>query len=103
MPTVAPIAPTVVPTQPPIIVVPAAAQVPVGSAVSLHVMSALGRLMLSVADPTIADAGADQATQIVTVSGKKPGDTVMTITDERNVSTRVAIHVAYNAGSLADS
>jgi hypothetical protein len=96
-------APTAAPTQPPIIVVPASAQVPVGSSQSVHVMSALGQLTLAVSNQSVVDAAVDQTTQIVTLTGKTPGNAIVTVTDQRAISAQIPVRVAYNAGSIADA
>ncbi|HET9394047.1 MAG TPA: hypothetical protein VFO29_11085 [Candidatus Rubrimentiphilum sp.] len=96
-------APTALPTQPPIVVVPASAQVPVGSTQSVRVMSALGQLTLAVSNKSVVDAAVDQTTQIVTLSGKAPGNAVVTVTDQRGISAQIPVRVAFNAGSIADA
>jgi len=95
--------PTAAPTQPPIVVVPASAQVPVGSTQSVHVMSALGQLTLAVSNQAVVDAAIDQTTQIVTLTGKMPGNAIVTVTDQRAISAQIPVRVAYNAGSIADA
>lgn len=94
---------TATPTAPPIVVSPASAAVPVGSSQNIHVMAALGQLTFSVSNPAVVDATLDQATQILTLTGKSPGTAVVTVTDQRKISAQIPVRVAYNAGSLADA
>lgn len=51
-------------------------------------------------DPSVADATVDQTSLTVTVSGKKPGTTSVTISDARGLERDVPIRVAYYAGSV---
>jgi hypothetical protein len=95
--------PTPVPTPPPIVVEPAAGTVPVGATQTLQVSSVLGNVTLTVADPAIVDATVDQGTRIVTLTGKAPGSTVLTVADSRGLTRAVPIRVAYNAGTIATS
>ncbi len=88
-------------TPPPIVVTPASASVPVGSPVDLTVGSAIAPLTATVHDPAIASVYVDQASQRVTVSGKSPGTTVITIADARGLQRDVAVRVAYYAGAIA--
>lgn len=94
-------APTATPTPPPIVVQPNAAFIAVGATQTLHVGSALGQLTVALANPALADATVDQPTQTVALTGKAPGATTLTITDQRGVSTSIAVRVAYYAGSFA--
>ena len=95
--------PAATPTQPPIGVEPAAAQVPVGSTATIHLTSVLGTITLRVADTAIADAVVDQPSQTVTISGKAPGATSIVVTDQRGLSATIPVRVAFNAGSIADA
>src|SRR5581483_464596 len=79
----APGTPSPAPTQPPIVVSPASAQVPVGGQASVHVMSALGQLTLVISNPAVVAGAIDQTTQTLTLSGKAPGSAVVTVTDQR--------------------
>ncbi len=88
-------------TPPPIVVTPAAASVPVGSPVDLTVGSAIAPLTATVHDPSIASVYVDQASQRVTVSGKSPGTTTITIADARGLQRDVPVRVAYYAGAIA--
>jgi len=91
------------PTQPPIIVEPPSAGVTVGGSQSLRVMHVLGSVIVTVADPTVAEATIDQITRLLIVTGKKLGSTVATLRDERGVARDVAIRVADPAGTIADT
>jgi hypothetical protein len=99
LPSTVPAGPT--PTPPPITVEPAAATVPVGNTARITVGSALEPIVATVHDPSIADASVDQPSSTVILSGKKPGTTVVTISDARGLTRDVGIRVAYYAGSVA--
>lgn len=94
-------APSATPTAPPITVSPAALQVPIGTSQRITVGSALSPIAATVRDPALADVSVDQASQVVTVTGKAPGATVVTISDARNLTRTVGVAVAYYAGSIA--
>ena len=65
--------------------------------------NAYGQMTVNVLNPAIVDAAADQTAQTITLTGKAPGATAIGITDQRGTSVVVAVRVAYNAGSIADS
>ncbi len=94
--------PSDTPTQPPIIVDPPSVGVTVGGTQTLHVMQILGDVVVTVADPTVADATIDQTTRLLTVTGKKIGNTIVTLHDGRGLSRDVSVRVAYPAGSISD-
>lgn len=54
-------------------------------------------------DPSIASAEVDQATQRLSIVGKSPGATVITISDARGLTREVPVRVAYYAGTIAPS
>jgi hypothetical protein len=89
------------PTQPPITVTPAAAQVPVGSAADVAVGSAISPLTAVVRDPSLAAVTIDQSSQRITISGKAPGATVVTVTDVRGLRRDIPVTIAYYAGAIA--
>ncbi|MGA8574833.1 MAG: pilus assembly protein N-terminal domain-containing protein [Candidatus Cybelea sp.] len=89
-------------TQPPITVTPGSALVPVGRPLDLTIGSAISPLAATVADPTIAGVYVDSASQRVTIVGKAPGTTVVTISDVRGVRRDVPVRVAFYAGTIAD-
>ena len=95
--------PTPTPTLPPIVVNPQTLQVPVGTTQSLSVSGTYGNFTATAVDPRFIDVTADQTTGIVSVVGKTPGATTITITDTRGVSATVGVRVAFNAGTLAPS
>ncbi|GAC1299316.1 MAG: hypothetical protein NVSMB19_03190 [Vulcanimicrobiaceae bacterium] len=97
-----PSGPTDTATQPPIIVEPPSAGVTVGGTQTLRVMRILGSVVVTVADPSVADVSIDQATRLLTVTGRKIGNTVATVRDDRGLTREVPIRVAYPAGSVAD-
>ena len=92
--------PAAVPTPPPIVVQPAGATVAIGSPVRLSVGSVIGAISAVARDPSVVDVAVDQASLTVTLSGKVPGSTVVTITDARGVSASVPVRVAYYAGTV---
>jgi hypothetical protein len=93
--------PTPSPTPPPIVVEPEAGSVPVGSTQVLHVQSVMGTITATVHDPSLLDAAVDQASLTVTLSGKEPGATVVTIQDQRGLTKDIPVRIAYNAGTIA--
>ncbi|HEY1428818.1 MAG TPA: pilus assembly protein N-terminal domain-containing protein [Candidatus Tumulicola sp.] len=88
-------------TPPPIVVTPDNAQVAVGSSVRLAVGSVIGQITATAADPNIAQISVDQSGQAVTVFGKQPGSTTITIIDGRGLRRDVPVRVAYYAGSIS--
>ncbi|HKU80923.1 MAG TPA: hypothetical protein VJP76_02045, partial [Candidatus Tumulicola sp.] len=88
------------PTPPPIVVQPPNATVAIGSPIRLTVGSVIGQITAVARDPAIVDVAVDQGSQTVTLSGKTPGNTVVTITDARGLSASVPVRVAYYAGSV---
>lgn len=95
--------PTPTPTPPPITVQPQAAQVPVGMTQTLKVGSVYGQFTATAANPSLVDVGLDQSAQTITLAGKAPGATVITITDQRGMSASVPVRVAYYAGTISPS
>ena len=94
------LSPTPAPTQPPIAVQPAAAFVAVGAEQTLRLSSVLGTITAAIANPALADVGVDQAAQTITITGKAPGATTLTVTDQRGVSASIPVRVAYYAGTI---
>ncbi len=92
--------PTATPTPVPITANPQNVEVPVGSTQTVQLSGVFGQFTAVVADPTIADVGASQDNETVTVAGKKPGATTITITDQHNTVATVGVRVAFNAGAL---
>ncbi|MHB1799742.1 MAG: pilus assembly protein N-terminal domain-containing protein, partial [Vulcanimicrobiaceae bacterium] len=88
-------------TQPPIVVNPAAAEVPVGSERVVQAGSVLGTITAAAADPTLVGVRVDQVALTVTLTGKAPGTTVVTVTDQRGMTANIPVRVAYKAGSVA--
>jgi hypothetical protein len=82
---------------------PAAGFVAVGASQTLRAGSVYGQMTVTLADPSLADVVVDQAAQTVTLTGKAPGATTLTITDQRGMSATVPVRVAYYAGSFAPS
>ena len=57
---------------------------------------------MTIADPTIAQAGVDQASARLTIVGRAPGVTTITISDARGLHRDVPVRVAYYAGTIAE-
>jgi hypothetical protein len=87
-------------TPPPIVVTPDNAQVAVGASVRLTVGSVIGTINATVADQNIAQVSVDQTGQALTIFGKQPGTTVVTVTDGRGLRRDVPVRVAFYAGSI---
>jgi hypothetical protein len=81
---------------------PASASVPVGAPLDLTIGSAISPIAATVADPSIALITVDQSSQRVTVTGKSPGATIVTVSDARGVRRDVPVRVAYYAGTIAE-
>jgi hypothetical protein len=94
--------PTPTPTLPPITVSPSLAAVPIGNPVAVTVGSAIAPLTAVAHDPAIVDVAIDQNAQTVTLSGKVPGSTVVTVTDARGLTRDVPVRVAYYAGTVGE-
>jgi hypothetical protein len=90
------------PTPPPIVVTPETASVPVGAPVDIAVGSAISPIAATIADSSIASVIVQQASQRVTIVGKTPGTTVVTITDARGLRRDVPVRVAYYAGTIGE-
>ena len=80
---------------------PQAASVPVGTAANLTVGSAIVPLSAAVRDPSIASAAIDQPSQRLSIIGKSPGATIVTVSDARGLRVDVPVRVAYYAGTIA--
>ena len=91
------------PTQPPIIVDPPAPGVPIGFNQNLRVSGVLGNITAVLANPALADMFVNQETRTITLYGRAPGDTLLTVSDMRGQTREVKVHVAYNAGAIADA
>jgi hypothetical protein len=95
--------PTPTPTQPPIVVDPQAASIPVGATQIVRVSSVLGAIAAKVADPAVVDLTLDQDARTLTLVGKAPGSTIVTVSDSRGLTRDVPVRVAFNAGTIAES
>ncbi|HEU5479394.1 MAG TPA: hypothetical protein VFU90_06150, partial [Candidatus Tumulicola sp.] len=96
----APQAPSAAPTPPPITVTPDNASVPIGGSTRLSVGSVLAPIAATARDPSLVDVAVDQPTQTITLAGKAPGSTVVTVSDARCLRRDVPVRVAYFAGSV---
>jgi hypothetical protein len=79
---------------------PEAASVPVGAAANLAISSAISPITAVVHDTSLVTASVDQVAQRLTLVGKSPGTTVVTLTDARGVTRDVPVRVAYFAGTI---
>ena len=61
----------------------------------------MGDVTIKIADPAIADATIDQTTRALTVTGKAPGATTITVSDTRGLTKDVPVRVAFLAGTIA--
>ncbi len=92
--------PTPTPTPPPIVVSPAAAQAPIGVPSQITVSSAVAPITATAQNPSLVDVTVNAAAQSVTLLGKIPGSTVVTIADARGMTANVPVTVAYQAGTI---
>jgi hypothetical protein len=76
--------------------------VPVFSSVDLTVGSAISPIAATIADPSIAQISINQGAESITITGKAPGTTVVTVTDARGLRRDVPVRVGYYAGAAAD-
>ncbi len=74
---------------------------PVSGSQALAVQSVMGTINVTVANPSLVDVSVNQDSRIVTLQGKAPGTTTLTITDSRGLTRTVPVRVAYFAGSIA--
>lgn len=63
--------------------------------------SAISPLTAVVRDPSLAAVTVDQSSQRITISGKAPGATVVTVTDVRGLRRDIPVTIAYYAGAVA--
>jgi len=82
---------------------PQAGAVPVGARQILQISSVLGDISVKVADPSIVEAVVDQAARTLTLTGKAPGATVVTVGDTRGLVRDVPVRVAFPAGTIANN
>ena len=61
----------------------------------------MGTINVTVANQSLVYVSVNQDTRIVTLQGKAPGTTTLTITDSRGLTRTVPVRVAYFAGSIA--
>ena len=91
-------------TQPPIIVDPSSAGVTPGGVETLHVEQVLGNVVVSIADPTIADVSIDQVTRALVVQGIAGRATRrLPLRDERGLTRDVGVRVAELAGTIPNN
>ncbi len=93
-------APTPTPTPPPITIQPGTLQVPVGTTQIAHVNGVFGQFTATAQDPNVLTVTANQQDETISVYGKAPGSTAITVTDSRGVSAAAGVRVAYNAGAI---
>ncbi|HEV7179059.1 MAG TPA: hypothetical protein VGN11_04270 [Candidatus Baltobacteraceae bacterium] len=97
-PAGAPAAPS--PTPPPITANPQNVQVPVGTTQTVTVNGVLGVFTATAQNPQLVDVGINQDTRTISIMGKTPGATSITVTGSRGVTGYVGVRVAYNAGTI---
>jgi hypothetical protein len=69
--------------------------------VDVAVGSAISPLTAVVRDPSLVSVTIDQSSQRITISGKAPGATVVTVTDVRGLQRDIPVTIAYYAGAVA--
>jgi hypothetical protein len=88
------------PTPPPITANPQNVQVPVGNTQTVSLGGIFGSFTAVAADPKVVDVGLDQDNRTISIAGKWPGATSITITDARGITATVGVRVAFNAGDI---
>lgn len=90
------------PTPVPILAEPPTLGVSPGSTTSVRASGVLGTLSAKIADDSIATIlGIDQGGRTVTLAGKAPGMTTLTLSDDRTMTRDVPVRVAFLAGTIA--
>ena len=78
-------------------------QVPVGTTQTVTLGGIFGSFTAVAADPTLVDVGLDQDARTLSIAGKAPGATTITVTDARGITDLVGVRVAYNAGTIPNN
>lgn len=86
----------------PITADPQAAAVPVGGSAIVHLAGIFGDATATAADPKLIDVAIDQGSRTLTIGGKAPGTTIVTIRDARGATHDIPVRVAYNAGTIGE-
>lgn len=60
----------------------------------------LGAFTAVAENPQLIDVGASQETRVLSIAGKAPGSTAITVTDSRGVSVTIGVRIAFNAANL---
>ena len=92
--------PTASPTPPPITASPQNVQVPIGTTQTVTLNGVFGTFTAAAQNAQVADVGANQDARTISIAGKTPGATSITVTDSRGVTGVVGVRVAYNAATL---
>ena len=92
--------PTASPTPPPITANPQNVQVPIGTTQTVTLNGIFGTFTAVAQDPKLADVSVNQEARTISIAGKAPGATSVTITDARGVTGYVGVRTAYNAATL---
>lgn len=100
--TLAPPSPTPSPTPPPIVVTPGSPSIEPGRTIVVRVDSAAGTITATPADPSIAAVAVDQLARTLSITGLAVGTTLVTVGDDRGLTTGVPVRVAYDAGGVPD-
>ncbi len=103
LPSASPLPSAAPATPPPIVVSPEGGDVAVGSTQLLTIGSVLGTITATVRDPSVVEATVDQSARTLTLTGKAPGTTVVTIADSRGLTRDVPVRVAFYAGQIRPS
>lgn len=92
--------PTAAATLPPITANPQNVQAPVGTTQTVALGGILGSFTAVAQNSQIVDVGENQDARTVSIAGKMPGTTAVTVTDSRGVGTTIGVKVAYNAANI---
>jgi hypothetical protein len=100
--TLPPPAPTPSPTPPPIVVTPGSPSIEPGRTIVVRVESAAGTITATAADPALVGLAVDQLQRTIAITGLAVGSTLVTVGDDRGLTTGVPVRVALDAGTVPD-
>lgn len=90
------------PTEPPIIVDPAAPIVEIGHTALARINGAAGTIVATLSDDSVASVVVDQLQRAVYLTGNAIGTTTLTVRDDRGMTRDVLVRVEYAAGSVPE-
>ena len=101
-PSQIPTAPVASPTPVPLLAEPPTVGIAPGNTAYVRANGVLGTLTAKIADESIATVTTiDQGARTVWLTGKAPGTTTLTLSDDRGVTRDVPVRVAFLAGTIA--